>query len=208
MAHFLKWLFVVSILTSQLESKDLGVYGGVASIKEEDLLHFINERIKHFSIEEQHAFGENMRSYFTSQLKKPMEVKGLRKARAYAVHYFDPSISIDRDIYNTNQQLIVKKGTHFNPLAQVTLEHSLIFFDATDSEQLVWAQQQDPSVKWILVKGEPLKLEEELKRPIYFDQQGVLTKKFCIHSVPSKVSQDGLKLKVEAIPPNEEACAA
>lgn len=208
MANFLKWILMANLFACPLEAKNLGVYGSTASIEEEDLIRFIQEKIQKFSEEERQAFMQGMRNYFTSQLKKTMEVKGIQKARLYSVNYFDPSICVDRDIFNHAQQIIVKKGTSFNPLSQISLNQDLLFFDATDLKQLAWAESRPSSAKWILIKGQPMQLEEDFNRPIYFDQGGVLTKKFGIQQVPACVSQEGLKLKIEFFPVQEASCSA
>lgn len=200
MAHFLKWIFMTMLLVSRLEAKDLGIYGATSSIGEEDLIHFIQERIQQFSEADRQTFMQTLQSSLIFQLKKTMEVKGIQKAKVYSTTYFDPSIGVDHDIFNHKGQIVVKKGTQLNPLSQVSLNQDLLFFDATDSDQLAWAKSLSSSFKWILVKGQPMQLEEELNRPIYFDQAGVLTKKFGIQQVPARVSQEGVRLKIEFIP--------
>ncbi len=53
--------------------------------------------------------------------------------------------------------------------------------------------------KIVLVAGRPLDLEKETGRQIYFDQAGILTKKFNIAHVPAIVEQNGRYLKVTEI---------
>jgi conjugal transfer pilus assembly protein TraW len=204
MANFLKAALLALLLSSELDAKDLGIYGSTSSISEEDLIQFIKERIQSFSEEDRQQFMQSMQNYFVSELKKPMEVKGIRKAKKYSVIYFDPSICVDQDIFNHKGQIVVKKGTIVNPLSQVSLDQDLLFFDATDSEQLAWAESFSSSSKWILVKGQPMQLEKDLNRPIYFDQGGILIKKFGITQVPAHVSQEGIQLKIEFIPVGEK----
>ena len=84
---------------------------------------------------------------------------------------------------------------------QLCLSHNLLFFDGDDEDQKNFAKkklQQGP-LKLILTKGAPLALLEELKIPVYFDQQGVLTKKLGIKHVPTLVSQEELRLRIEEI---------
>jgi conjugal transfer pilus assembly protein TraW len=206
MPNFLKWILVTVLFSSFLNAKDFGNYGTTAAISEEDLIHVIQERVKKLSQDEQLTFMQTVRTYFTDQLKAPMQVKGIEKAQLYTVSYFDPSICVDRDILDQEKKVIIKQGTSFNPLSQVSLSQVLIFFDATDLEQLNWAKMQGSDATWILTKGQPLLLEEKLNRPIYFDQSGVLTKKFGIRCVPARISQEGLKLKIEETPVKETLC--
>lgn len=199
MAHFLKGILMAGLFFSQLEAKDLGVYGATSSISEEDLISYLQEKLKNISEDDQQELIKSMQSNLIDQIKKPMEIKGIQKVKSYSLTYFDPSIYVNYDILNHEGQIIVKKGTQFNPLSQVSLQ-DLLFFDATDPAQLSWAKSLPPSFKWILVKGQPMQLEETLNRPIYFDQEGILSKKFGIQQVPAYVSQEGLKIKIEFIP--------
>ena len=205
MSHILKsFLLATFLLIKGLEAKNLGVYGMTSSIDEEDLIHFLQAKIMSFSEEQREDFLKKIQSTIFSQINKTLEIKGFKKAKAYSITYYDPSIYVDQDITNHNGQIIVKKGTKFNPLSHVSLTQDLLFFDATDIDQLNWAKTQNSSRKWILIKGNLLELEEELNRPIYFDQGGTLTKKFGIKEVPTRISQEGLKLKIESFPVGEK----
>ncbi|WP_042280638.1 type-F conjugative transfer system protein TraW [Candidatus Protochlamydia sp. R18] len=206
MPPFLTGILTVLLIFSSLEAKNLGIYGATASIEEEDLLTFMQKNMQLITEADQEKWMQNLQSHLLAQMKKPFVIKGIGKTQTYTVSYFDPSITVDRDILNHSQQVVVKKGTRINPLSLVMLDQDLLFIDATDAEQLAWAQALYPSGKWILVKGQPMQLEEELRRPIYFDQGGVLLKRFGIQSVPARVSQEGLRLKIELIPIGENAC--
>src|SRR5262245_34704836 len=106
MANFLRRALIALLLTSGLEAKDLGIYGSTYSISEQDLIQFIKERIQSFSEEDRQSFMQAMQNYFASEIKKPMEVKGIRKVKEYSVAYFDPSICVDRDIFNHKEQIV------------------------------------------------------------------------------------------------------
>lgn len=51
----------------------------------------------------------------------------------------------------------------------------------------------------ILVAGSFLKLNREWGRPVYFDQMGILTKKFGIERVPAVLTQKGRELQIEEL---------
>lgn len=199
MASFLMKIFLTILIVSGLNANDLGVYGSTAEIQEEDLILFLKKKIDSFSENDCSEFMQAMQSRIVSQLNKTMAIEGIEKAKIYSVKYVDPSICVSKDILNHEGQVVIRKGTQYNPLSQISLNHDLLFFDATDQEQLSWAESYAHSAKWILVKGKPMQLEKELERPVYFDQGGVLTKKFGIEQVPACVSQDGLRLKIEFI---------
>lgn len=185
MATFLILMAVFSF--GEVLGKDLGTFGKTYDISEESLKDYLQKKIS--TTEE-----------FHSALGHTKPVEGLQKATSYSVKSFDPTIQAKQDIRDIEGNLIVKKGEVFNPLDRVSFEKPLIFFDATDEKQLEWAKENESASKWILVKGKPLELEKSEGRPIYFDQGGVLSKHFVIKKVPTKISQEGRKLKVEEVP--------
>lgn len=174
-------------------SLDLGVQGSVFRIEEEDLLEYILAKTNDISLPNQ----EEIIKAQIESFKKPQRVE-IGEACEDRVYFYDPKVKVQADITDHEGNIVVKKGTTFNPLGTVSLNQEMIFFDATNKEHLEWAKQS-PKAKWILVNGNPIELEKELNRPIYFDQFGVITKKLKIQNVPAKVSQEGLKLKIEEI---------
>ena len=66
--------------------------------------------------------------------------------------------------------------------------------------QVNWSMTQNAErVKIILVNGAPLKLSNQYKRRFYFDQHGLLIKKFGIKQIPARVSQKNHSLQIEEI---------
>ena len=49
------------------------------------------------------------------------------------------------------------------------------------------------------VAGSPLKLKEELKQDVYFDQSGELSKRFGIKASPALLVQEGNQLKITEV---------
>ena len=92
-----------------------------------------------------------------------------------------------------------KAGTHVNPLEHTSLAAPMLFFDGSDESHLQWALAENASSRLILTKGSPLQLEEKIERPVFFDQQALLTKKLKIQFIPARVTQEGVVLKIEEI---------
>lgn len=136
-------------------------------------------------------------------LESPKAVSGLKKAEKYKKRYFDPTIVTKKAIRDHEGNVIVPAGKRYNPLRSVALNNDLIIFDAEDEEQLVWAESLGKNVTPVLVKGHPLEIEEQTRRPVYFDQNGTLTEHFGIEEIPAKISQEGELLVIETIPVEE-----
>jgi len=172
---------------------DFGVQGIVYKIEEEDLLEYILAKTEKITLPNQ----EKLRKKQIETFKKPQRIE-LSEASENKVYFFDPTVCVQEDIKDNEGNIVVKKGTVFNPLKTVSLGQDLIFFDGTKKEHIEWAKKNSKA-KWILINGDPIELEKELNRPIYFDQSGAITKKLKIQNVPAKVSQKGLSLKIEEI---------
>ena len=85
---------------------------------------------------------------------------------------------------------------------------AMVFFDARDPAQLRKARQlveaaeaEALEVKPILVGGSPVQVMEQWQRRVFFDQGGVLVRKFGIKAVPATVRRAGDVLQVEEVPP-------
>lgn len=212
MATFLNRIlctFLSGLAFYALEATDLGVCGHVFTIEEENLLESLKQKVMNLSKEQVEVMQAKIKERCISQLQTPRGVEGLQKAKTYRSFCVDPALCTERDILNHQGHVIVPKGQCFNPLTTIWHLDTLLFFDGSDSRQLEWAKNQKDQTKWILTKGQPLELEGQENYPVYFDQLGILIKKFGIQALPAKVSQEGMLLKVEEIPllEQEVTCA-
>lgn len=193
-------LLTLFFLPLSLFAKDFGVVGETFPIKERSLLDVIRERVDQISDEEKCNIHQRVIDRYKRKLTRPRSLN-LSETEVYSAHLYDPSVTVNADIKDTNDNLIVKKGTKYNPLKNQLLNQNLLFINGDDPDQILWAKRQKGM--WILVKGSPIELEEKEKRLVFFDQRGVLSQKFKIESVPARVSQEGLFLKVEMVPKGE-----
>ena len=130
-------------------------------------------------------------------------MKDLTKTQTPRQWFYDPSLTIEKDIKDHKGHLIAVKGAIMNSLDTVSWGAPLLFLDGDDPEQVSWAETEDPLAKWVLVKGSPVDMEEKRKRPVYFDQAGMLVNKFGIQQVPCRISQKDKKLLVEELIPRK-----
>jgi conjugal transfer pilus assembly protein TraW len=200
-ATFLRFFGSLFLLILPLYAKDFGTLGHTFPIQEEDLLMYLKKRLEKLSAEEMFNITERIKQHYLKMAQEPSSIC-FEEAREYKVYYFDPSITVARDIPDHKGNIIIQKGTTINPLAMASLGGELLFLDSTNASHIKWARQQSSESKWILVKGKSLELEEQEGRPIYFDQFGYLTRKLDIQHIPARVSQEkgSLKIKIEEIP--------
>lgn len=133
------------------------------------------------------------------QAKTPTPVQGIGETTTYRAFYFDPTYTVATDIQDLKGNYLAKKGQTIDPMQHIDFLPDLIFFDGTKKDQIAWAKGQ-PRAKWILIKGSPIKVEEETEHPTYFDQLGELCKRFGLKNVPCTVSKKDNKILIQEIP--------
>ena len=189
------------ILSTAL-ARDCGTHGVLYSIEEEDPIQLIQQKLKVMEESgELERHNHILQKKGKAAVERPRPVAGITRAPKSHTFYYDPTYVVQNDLTDHKGRVFIKKGTKVNPLETVSLSQNLLFFDGDDEEQKNFAKEklQQSPLKLILTKGAPLALSEELKVPVYFDQQGVLTKKLGIQHVPALVSQEELRLRIEEI---------
>ena len=194
----------LALPTCGLRAADLGTLGPTYGIAEPHLLELIAQRLR-----DKQRSGELQRLMQEAQargvesVKSPAPVAGLRTTRTARSYYVDPSFTLERNIVDAEGRLLFPAGTRKNPLEVVSMSKRLLFFDARDRRQVAQAREliarYDGKVKPILTAGSYLELMKTWQMPVYFDQQGTLTRRLGIGQVPALVSQEGLKLRIDEV---------
>ena len=183
-----------------VHAKELGVYGETFPIAEENLLTVIQNKLKGMAADGSIAHTQQeIARKAGRKILRPSPVNGILKTQTPRRWFYDPSMTVESDIKDPKGNLIAAQGTVINPLDKMSWGVPLLFLDGNDPAQVAWAEAQHSLAKWVLVKGSPVELEEKLKRPVYFDQAGMLVNKFGIQQVPCRISQKDKKLLVEEL---------
>ena len=187
-----------------VQAIDLGVIGPTYEISEPHLLRMIEQRLREKEDSgELKRLEEQARTRGIETVKNPPPVAGLHPTETARTFYVDPSFTLDRNILGPKGELLFAAGTHQNPLEVVSLFRHLLFFDARDPRQVGRAQRliafYQGRVKPIVVGGSYLDLMKSWRLPVYYDQQGRLTRRLGIVQVPALVSQDGLRLRIDEL---------
>lgn len=181
---------------------DLGTIGPTYAITEPHLLKMIEQRLRDKErTGELRRLEDEARARGVDAVTHPQAVFGLRTTQKARTFYWDPSFTLDRNILDAQGKLMFPAGTRKNPLEIVSLSKSLLFFDARDSAQVLRARQLIASyqgrIKPILTAGSYMDLMKSWRIPVYFDQQGLLTRRLGIQQVPALVSQEGMRLRID-----------
>lgn len=183
---------------------DLGTIGPVYPIQEPHLLDFIRQRLQDKERSgELRKLEEQARARGIDAVTHPQPVAGITKAETARTYYFDPSLTLDRNVFDHKGNLLFPAGTRKNPLEIVSLSKHLLFFDARDQRQVARARELiaffQGHVKPILVGGSYLDLMKSWQEPVYYDQLGALTHRLGITQVPALVSQEGMRLRIDEL---------
>lgn len=197
-------LIAAILLSFAARAQDLGVIGPVYPIAEPSLLEVILSKLR-----EAEATGVLARLQRDTQanakrgIEEPAPVARIKKTTKARSFYYDPTIVVPYAITDAEGNVIVRPGTKVNPLDTVSLSKALLFIDARDAAQVGRAgnilDERGGKVKVILTGGSYLDLMRRWKRPVFYDQQGMLTEKLGIRHVPALVSQEGKRLRIDEL---------
>ena len=198
-------IVILSILImSSAQAKNLGVYGHLFPIAEQDIREVIYVRLNEMK---QNGTWEKLKAKFIRNVKehilRPSPVKGLTTitgSEKPKTFYYDPTYVLDKNIEDDKGRIIVKAGTRVNPLDTIKLRGVLFFLNADEERQIRWAFENIKKyqfVKYILVQGNIKEAGKLLKDRIYFDQYGTITRKLKLRHVPCIVKQMGKKLEIQ-----------
>lgn len=186
-------------------AEDLGVIGSVYEVREESALSQIMNKLKKM---EQTGELKKLqdaavqRSMYSA--KNPRPVSGVTRATKYSKILIDPTVTYKESITDDMGNIVVPAGTSVNPLDYQALSMNLVFIDGTDDEAVNAAlkmyKKDKQANRFILVRGSWFEVSKLFGTQIYFDQMGVLCKRFGITQVPAVISQDGRFLQLEEIP--------
>jgi len=192
------------VYTAPARAEDLGVIGKVYQITERDLIEAMKDRLR--QMEKSGELARKQTEYknrVISGIEHPNPIPGIKTTEVASTHYYDPSMIVDRDIVTAEGKLMYPRGTKVNPLDYIGWNTYLLFVDGRDQKQLDSSKRimdtSDKPVKLVLVAGEPLNLMRKWKKQVYYDQGGILTRRFAITRVPAMVRQEGRRLRIDEL---------
>ena len=195
---------VIATQVGLAHAEDLGVIGKTYDIAERDLIEVIKDKLRH--MEKTGELAKRQTEYknrVISGIEHPRPIPGIQATEKASTHYYDPSIVTDKDIADATGKILYPRGTRVNPLDYIGWNKYLLFVDARDQKQLDMSKRimatSDKPVKLVLVAGEPLNLMRKWKKQVYYDQGGILARRFAITRVPAIVRQEGRRLRIDEL---------
>lgn len=199
---------LLAALALSATAKDMGTFGDVWPVQEQSFLALIQDRLQGLQDNGQLAeLQQQFRNRVVEHTLRPAPVEGLVTDTQTHTSWYDPTFVVGQTLADAQGQVFARQGDTLNPLDTLALNTTLYFIDGDDTRQVAWMKAQTPPTpvyKVILVNGNIKTAADALSERIYFDQQGVLTKKLGIHYIPAMVSQDGKRLKITSAPIKED----
>ena len=195
------WLAGVLDAAYPVSAKDLGVLGETWRIEEPDLLTQVENVLVDMDRSGELArLNDEARARARERLEAPPAVPGIAPATAPRTWLFDPAITVAEDILGSGGAVIAGAGTRIEPLAHRPLTQELLFIDGTRPVEVEWALAQVSPTRIVLLAGRPFDLARAHGRAFYFDQAGTLAERFGLSATPSRLNQEGLKLRITEFP--------
>lgn len=195
---------VALLLSSTAAALDLGVIGPAYAIAEPDLLVELQTKLSEKArTGELQELERAARQRIVAGIQMPPPVPGLARSAHAHTFYFDPTVVVAEPIVDAQGHVLIAAGTRTNPLDVVSLSQPLLFFDGRDAAQVRQAkaliERYAGKVKPILTGGSYLNLMRRWRISVYYDQQGALVQRLGIREVPALVSQEGKRLRIDAL---------
>lgn len=199
-------LLCLTVVPAFALASDLGVVGPIYEIAERDLIEVMKERFRRLEqTGEMRKLEDRYKAKVVEAVERPRPIPGITPTQTARTYFVDPTWTLDRNVVDEKGQVLFPAGTRVNPLDYAPLSQILLFFDQRERSQVAFAKKfltdAKARVKPILVGGEPLKLMRQWKREVFYDQGGVLSRKFLLQQVPALITQDGNRLRVDEIRP-------
>ncbi|RRF73055.1 conjugal transfer pilus assembly protein TraW [Klebsiella pneumoniae] len=136
--------------------------------------------------------------------QRPAPVEGIKRAEKYEQRWFDPSIRLTEDLKDNEGRVFARKGDVVNPLKTVPFVQTLYFINGDDADQLAdeASGAGNPDEQNYPVRGSIPDTSAALDSRVYFDQNGVLSKRFGLTAVPARITPapSGERLNIEVFP--------
>ena len=195
------------------EQGDQGAQGETYEIGEQDLIEMLKERAQALD-------GDRLRQQAMDRFWGNQEMYDLAVVEEKNSYLVDPTVTIEQTIRAPDGTVIASAGDTVNPLHKVPFRRLGIVFDATDEDQIQWAQDRvqeahdrgdvpvlmasriDPEAGW---DGyHELNDERFPNRPVYMLQPDIIDR-LAIDHVPTRFEREGNKIRVTEVALDDDA---
>ncbi|AJZ56315.1 TrbC family F-type conjugative pilus assembly protein [Paraburkholderia fungorum] len=205
-----KWYRVDGALSIESATRDIDA--GVKSrnvgmtwpVREKDLAEVFRDRMQRYNW---HAWQDRAAKAMTDRMDRGTPLPRAERDTRYTV---DLSVTFPQDIRDQKGNLIMAKGTRYNPLTKAGLPGAaIVVVDPSDQRQIVMAHawlQRYPQGRLFVThydEGGVRSLTEETGiKPMLLDS--IIVKRFQLRAAPSLLTAENGKLVVQTLSPRVE----
>ena len=192
----LVFLFASPVAWAQSSGKDLGIHGKLYEIKEEDMLSYVRRKAGAIDMQ---ALRESMEKKFEESYAEHSLVSlDVPSATEERVRYIDPSVVVRNPLYDHTGKMISPAGI-VNPLDHISLSKSIILLREDQLKRALKKINGNGEKPILILTDGDIQRASSLAGQIVYKASPFMLRKFQVEKVPSLVTQDGRKLRVEEL---------
>jgi conjugal transfer pilus assembly protein TraW len=186
----------------------VGQSGNIYEIDEKDFLKIIQERAGSIDWNEKKIEWQKKTKEDVETYRPKNSVSGIPSATESEIYNVDLTYELSYDITDIYGNIIFPEGYTINPLEEMKKQgicytKKLVIINGLKEDEIKWFENEfndDYNAVLLITDGYALKLNERLKRPVYYVTD-VIKKRFVIEKTPSIVFQkkDSLYMTVQTI---------
>lgn len=215
-----RFLVFLTLVVSQViasYAKDLGTQGSLFEIREESIVKFLERRAAELDLAELQAQWEEKAK---KDILNPKGSNLTTLVQDTRVRYFEPIYEVKQDILDGEGRVLYPAGYKFNFLKKleetgsemIDLSKRYVFVSYNEENQREWLSTylsdneklaKNNKITVIFTSGNLEKIQESFPELVLnFDQQSQVSKMLDVKSVPSIVTIEGNKFRIEEIGTN------
>ena len=190
------FLFASPVAWAQSSGKDLGIHGKLYEIKEEDMLSYVRRKAGEIDLQ---ALRESMEKKIEESYAEHSLVSlDVPSATEERVRYIDPSVVVRNPLYDHTGKMISPAGT-VNPLDYVSLSKSILILREDQIKRALEKTRGSGEKAILILTDGDIRRASSLAGQIVYKASPFMLKRLQVEKVPSLVTRDERKLRVEEL---------
>ena len=188
--------FVFYPQRAQSSRKDLGVHGKLYEIKEEDMLSYVKRKAGEIDLQAlRESMVKKIEESYTEHSLVSLDVPSATEER---VRYVDPSVNVRNPLYDHTGKMISPAGI-VNPLDHISLSKSILVLREDQIERVLEKIGESGGKLILILTDGDIRRASSLAGQIVYKASPFMLKRLQIEKVPSLITRDERKLRVEEL---------
>ena len=188
------FLIQFSSMVAQASGKDLGVHGKLYEIREEDMLSYVKRKTGEIDMRAlRESMEKKLEEFYARHSFVSLNVPSATEER---VRYVDPSVNVRNPLYDHTGKIIFPAGV-VNPLDHVPLSKSILVLREDQVKRALEETDKRGKKLILLLTDGDIRRASSLAGQIVYKANPFMLTRLQIEKVPSMVTQEGRKLRIE-----------